>query len=479
MNVILIISDTLRRDYLGCYGNDWIRTPHLDAFAQECLILERAYIGSFPTVPCRNDILTGRCTFTHKSWAPLHPNEVTLQELLGHAGIITALVADTPHPFAPGYNYQRGFHSWEVIRGQEGDPWRTHPRDIRLPCAPEKLRNREATTVQYLRNVHDRRGEKDYFPARTFTTAAEWLEHNHELPFFLYVDTFDPHEPWDPPRHYVNLYDPGYEGEEVIYPCYDLCGFLTEAELKHCRALYAGEVSLVDTWFGYFWDRMKSLGLLSNTAVIFLSDHGFYLGEHGFIGKSLITSEYQQAIPLYPEVAWIPFLIYLPEGPRGLRCDGFAQPVDIFPTVLELFGLPIPENAQGRSLLPLLRGEAETVRSVAISAPTLSAPHIQIPHPTNRASIIDAEWTLVYGSQVDRVQEPEVTAMVDSLVRQVKTLEKEPIRPQLFHLPDDPFCNRDVLEAHPEVAERLHTEFLRFLEQAQVPEHHLRFFRAL
>jgi arylsulfatase A-like enzyme len=477
-NVILIVSDTLRRDFLGCYGNHWIRTPHLDAFAQECLILERAYISSFPTVPCRNDILTGRCTFTHKPWAPLQSDEVTLQELLGQAGILTALVADTPHPFAPGYNYQRGFRSWEIIRGQEGDPWRTHPRDIPLPCSPEKLRNREVT-IQYLRNVHGRQGEKDYFPARTFATAAEWLEHNYREPFFLYVDTFDPHEPWDPPRHYVDLYDPGYEGEEVIYPNYDQCHFLSEAELKHCRALYAGEVSLVDTWFGYFWDRMKSLGLLSNTAVLFLSDHGFYLGEHGYIGKSLITPEYQQALPLYPEVAWIPFLIFLPEGPRGHRCDGFAQPVDIFPTVLELFGLPIPDNVHGRSLLPLLRGETERVRSVAISAPTLSAPHIQIPHPTNRASITDAEWTLIYGSQVDSVREPEVTAMVDSLIRQVRTLEKGPIRPQLFHLVDDPFCHQDVLEEHPEVAAQLHAAFVQFLEQAQVPENHLRFFRTI
>src|SRR5438876_7463656 len=107
MNVIVVISDTLRRDHLGCYGNPWIRTPNLDAFAEQAVVLERAYISSFPTVPCRNDILTGRYTFTYQSWAPLRPDEVTLQDLLGKAGIVTGLVADTPHPFAPGYNYQR------------------------------------------------------------------------------------------------------------------------------------------------------------------------------------------------------------------------------------------------------------------------------------------------------------------------------------------------------------------------------------
>jgi hypothetical protein len=102
-----------------------------------------------------------------------------------------------------------------------------------------------------------------------------------------------------------------------------------------------------------------------------------------------------------------------------------------------------------------------------------------VPHPTNRASITDEEWTLIYGSQVDKITEPEVTEMVDSLMRRVRTLEKGPIRPQLFHLPDDPFCTQDVFDQHPEVAERLHAEFVRFLEEAGVPEHHLRFFREL
>lgn len=479
MNVILVISDTLRRDHLGCYGNPWIRTPHLDDFAQECLILEQAYISSFPTVPCRNDILVGRYTFTYKPWAPLGRDEVTLQDLLRDAGIVTGLVVDTPHPFAPGFNYQRGFQSWEVIRGQEHDPWKAHPREVNLPCAPEKLRNPWTTVVQYLRNVHDRRSERDYFPARTFTTAAEWLEHNHRHPFFLYVDTFDPHEPWDPPRHYVEFYDPDYEGEEVIYPRYDLCHYLTERELQHCRALYAGEVSLVDTWFGYFLHRIESLGLLRNTAIFFISDHGFYLGEHGYIGKSLITPEYQQAIPLYPEVAQIPFLIYLPDGPRGRRVSGFAQPIDLMPTILELFGLEVPSWVQGSSLLPLIRGEVEKVREVVISSPTLSAPTIQVPHPTNRASVTDGEWLLIYGSQVDKVEEPEVTEMVDSLLRRVRTLEKGPIRPQLFHLREDPECRHDVLETHPSVAERLHRALVQLLQEKGVPEHHLRFFRAL
>src|SRR5436309_11257360 len=132
-NVILIISDSLRRDCVGAYGPPpWFAdraatfTPHLDAFAGRCAVFDRAFSSSFPTVPLRKDVLTGRATFTYKQWAPLDREDATLQETLNGHGVVTGLVADTPHPFTPGFNYQRGFQSWEVIRGQEGDRWKAH-----------------------------------------------------------------------------------------------------------------------------------------------------------------------------------------------------------------------------------------------------------------------------------------------------------------------------------------------------------------
>jgi arylsulfatase A-like enzyme len=477
MNVILIISDTLRRDHLGCYGNPWIRTPHLDRFAERCVIFDRAMVSSFPTVPCRNDVMTGRFTFTYKPWAPLGAEEVTLAETLQRAGTVTGLVVDTPHPFTPGFNYQRGFQAWEVIRGQEGDRWKSAPREMPLPCQPHKLRGANNTVVQYLRNVAGRRLEQDYFAPRTMRAAAEWLEENHGSPFFLYVDTFDPHEPWDPPRHYVEMYDPGYEGEEVIYPSYDRCDYLSEAELKHCRALYAGEVTMVDRWVGMLLDRAESLGLLENTAILFLADHGFYLGEHGYIGKSLITPQYQQAVPLYPEVCAIPFLAHLPGMTASRRSAALVQPADLMPTVLELAGAEVPATVQGRSLKALIEGGAERVRDIAVASPTISHANLQVPHPTTRSTISDGEWLFVYGSQVDHIDEPEVTQMVDNMRRNIRTLEEGPVRPELYHIPSDAGCVRNVLEANRSTAQALHGEYVRFLEGAGVPERHLRFFR--
>src|SRR5207302_858847 len=154
-----------------------------------------------------------------------------------------ALAADTPHPFRPAYNYQRNFDFVQINRGQENDVYRTRPARVHLPCKTSKLREEERVVTQYLRNVAGRKVEEDYFCAQTMRAATAWLEKSHKRqPFFLYVDTFDPHEPWDPPKSYVEKYDPGYNGEEVIYPRYDRWqDFLSRRELKHCRALYAGE----------------------------------------------------------------------------------------------------------------------------------------------------------------------------------------------------------------------------------------------
>lgn len=477
-NVILIVSDTFRRDNLGCYGGSLARTPNLDEFARRSIVFESAYCASFPTVPNRNDILTGRVTFTYKPWAPLDPGEITLQETLNKAGVVTSLIADTPHPFAPGFNYQRGFQGWELIRGQEHDRWKTSPREVKLPCDPNKLRNPYGTVVQYLRNVFHRRREEDYFVARTMRAAIEWLEENYESRFFLYVDTFDPHEPWDPPKHYVDMFDPDYDGEEVIYPRYDRWEeFLTERELKHCRALYAAESTMVDRWVGLLLERAESLGLMENTAIIFTTDHGFYLGEHGYIGKSLIREGYHQSLPLYPEVSAIPLIVYIP-GVEGRRIDALVQSVDLMPTILDLMGVEKPPTVQGSSLLPLIEGKVDKIRDVAVAAPVLSSKGMKVPHPTNRATITDGEWMLIYGSQVERVEEAEMTTeMVDSIKRRVADIEGKPLAPELYHLPTDPGCRKNLFEKRHDKAAELHAQFVEYLERWGLPEEHLRFFR--
>jgi arylsulfatase A-like enzyme len=138
--------------------------------------------------------------------------------ILKKVGYTSMLIADTPHILKDGFNYDRGFDGWVWIRGQENDKFRTAPKDVKLPCNPAKLRSVE-TTIQHLRNNIFR--EEDWIPAKTAIEAIHWLKENYmNKPFLLYVDFFDPHEPWDPPRWFIDALDPSYSGEEAIYPVY-------------------------------------------------------------------------------------------------------------------------------------------------------------------------------------------------------------------------------------------------------------------
>jgi arylsulfatase A-like enzyme len=469
MNFIIIISDTFRRDYLGCYGNGWIRTPDLDRLAAESVVFDHARAASFPTVPNRRDVLTGRFTFSYCDWAPLPPEELVLPQVMGEAGYRTMMILDTPHIVAHGYNFTRGFHGWDWVRGQEHDEWRTSPRDPALPCAPEKLRAPFTTVKQYLRNVSDRRREVDYFAPQTMARAMRWLEENLDCqPFLLYVDTFDPHEPWDPPRWYVDPYDPGYTGEEVIYPRYAPCDFLSPAELKHVRALYAGEVTMVDAWVGRLLARVDQLGLRENTVVIFTTDHGFYHGEHGLMGKSIISEQFSCAVPLYDEVARIPLMVRVPGLPAGRR-EAFAQPPDLMPTILDLAGVPIPDTVQGRSLASVLRGETDKVRPVALTSPSI----IYGVRARRFTTITDGEWTLIHpGARVDLSQAAS-SSIVDSIRRIEKATYAGAGGPELYHLPTDPGQRNNIFDQHRDVAARLHAEHVKVLASLGTAEEHL------
>jgi arylsulfatase A-like enzyme len=476
-NVALIISDTMRRDALGCYGGRWVQTPFLNDFSRSAARFENAYNCSFPTVPTRHDILSGQHTFTFKPWGPLDKDTVTLQDVLRSAGVYTALVADTPHPFKPNYNYQRNFDYVRINRGQEADDFRTDPVPVKLPCDPKKLRGGEKVVTQYLRNVADRRVEEDYFCARTMRAAADWLDESFQRqPFFLYVDTFDPHEPWDPPKSYVEKYDPGYRGEEVIYPRYDRWrDFLSQEELKHCRALYAGEASMVDRWIGHLLEKIAKLGLLENTLILIVADHGFYLGEHGYIGKSFIRNEQYQNLPLYSQVSRVPLIARFPGCRPNSRISALAQTVNIPATVLDYFRIKAPPSFDARSLWPVLTAREEKIVDYVFAAPTLSHRDIKRPEPTDRATITDGRWLLIYGCS-GRGDPASKTASVDSQERSVAPLTGEALIAELYDLEDDPECAKNVAPVHRDRVGEMHRRFLEFLKGSRMRRDHLDYF---
>lgn len=471
LNYIVIVSDTLRRDHLSCYGNDWIHTEHLQRFADKSLVFDKAYSASFPTVPCRRDIFTGNYTCTYTPWAPLHEMEPVVQALLGPA-YTTMMIVDQHHILENGFHYDRGFDGFIWIRGQEGDRWLTDPRAPEFRCDPTKLRNPDRLQRCHMRGRAHRCQEADTFPGRTGTAVCNWLERNYDQgPFYLYVDFFDPHEPWDAPQWYVDMYDPGYEGEIVDYPRYDKWkDFLSPEELKHTQALYAAEVTLIDRWVGRILEKAEDLGLFDNTVIIFTTDHGFLLGEHEFIGKSSIkrsadgNQDILAYLPLFEEINHVPFIVHHPAGITG-RTDAIVQHPDIFATILASAGKPTL-GAHGRSFEPVLLGQTPTHREFAASFPYLRGAGKPI-------SFVKDDYAAVFFSRATDAAGAKPAGApaqddgkVDKAVDGVEKIQRtwEDARDMLFNLREDPGQEHDVSGADPERLARYRQLLLDFLE---------------
>jgi arylsulfatase A-like enzyme len=390
MNIIVVLFDSLRRDYQGYYpnvdlegglGGQAIHTPYLDIFARQATVFERAYVNSHPTGPFRRDVWTGKIEFPHRGWGPILPDDLTFARLMGEAGIVTMLISDTyalldatytiqrSYTVAPpgnAGNYQSWFTGWHLVRGHQSDRWWPTQKDVTLPCDPAKLRGGAHRMRLYLQENAGRRFERDWSVAQVFQKAADWLEENYrrEESFCLWIDSFSPHEPFDPPPWYEAMYDPAYQGERVIFPQYGKTDYLTEAELQHIKAMYAGSVTLADRWFGHLMDTVSNLGLLDDTLIIVTSDHGHLFGDHGMIGKPGLGAGPNGL--LWEGIADIPLLIYHPEVAGGKRTDALVQAVDLFPTLMEASGVTYSHNIDGHSLIPLLKGEKKKVREMGI-----------------------------------------------------------------------------------------------------------------
>jgi len=444
MRIILIISDTFRYDHMGANGNDWIRTPELDEFAREAVAFDNCYVSSFPTIPHRCDMTTGRYSFPFHGWAPLAPDEVPVAERMGAAGLYTQLIHDTPHLESRSHNFWRGFQGYYWNRGQEGDTWflrlnePPRPRVSRQKTRQSKFGGKEVG----LEDIHrwtnqERLWEGDTFAATTSQLACKWIEKNYRCEdFFLWVDFFDVHEPWDAPQHFVELYDPGFTCQRMMHPNYGHASAYTEEELRNLRANYAAEVTLVSKWIGHLLRKLKDCGIYDESFVIFTTDHGMYLGEHDRAGKSNISEDDERGEwPLYSEITHIPLMIKPPRCAGGLRRAEVVQPPDICPTILEAAGVPLPDGLHGRSLMPLLQeGDADWPRKYAVSSSGLVDSAEAFPPIT----VTDSRWTLVVGGGRE---------------------------PELYDTLEDPAQENSIASAHPDKVRELHGALVQLLEE--------------
>jgi arylsulfatase A-like enzyme len=262
-NVIVILLDSLNRHLVGAYGGTEFETPNLDRFASRSVRFTRHYSGSLPCMPARHDILVGALDFLWRPWGSIEVWEQAITDSIRAAGVTSMLVSDHPHLFETGgENYHTDFTAWQYTRGHEGDPWRTRPDPsaVGTPELPPAARDRHHRPYDDSRTWF--RSEDDFPGPQTMRRAAEWLRETagyHDR-FFLFVDEFDPHEPFDTPARWATRYDDSWDGERIIWPPYVVGalanGVLTEREAFHIRANYGAKLSMIDHHVGRVFDAI-------------------------------------------------------------------------------------------------------------------------------------------------------------------------------------------------------------------------------
>ncbi len=456
MKVILIVADTFRRDHLGTYGNNWIHTPNIDRLAAEATVFENHYIGSFPTLPNRRDVLlgTGDKGTPFNRWRGIDDDEVTVSERLREEQAIPSMmVTGVANSVTGGINMYKGFDAWAFNRGQEGDPcWLNDNVALEFPVEHKYIRYPAQRWHQVLINRADRRIEEDWFAPGTYRMAIQWLQQNYTRDdFFLYIDSFDPHEPWDPPKWYEHLYDSDFTGRRFDAPTYgvvDEMGY-TAREVQNIRARYAGEVTMVDACVGRLLATLSQLDIYDETMIIFTSDHGAYFdypGDGGLICKPFCvgadgmimsagkpTKEPMRYFPHFTGVCRIPLILRQPGQTEGQRTVAITQPWDITPTLLEAFDISKPPELWGHSLLSVATGSEQSTREAAVMG-----------HSATHAQAVTPRWLYA----IWRGQRPKV----------------------LYDLQADPQQSKDVSSECPEVVEQLHQQIVTYLRRQGLDE---------
>ncbi len=354
MNVLFIAVDDLRPE-LGCYGNAMVKTPNVDRLAARGVRFDRAYC-QFPLCnPSRTSLLTGRYPTTTmvmdnlKYFRDLLPDVVSLPEHFRANGYVTARTGKIYHG---GIDDEK---SWD-----EG----AEPRRPPAPRTPQQYRQQSDRWVA----AESEENQGDY---RTATRAIELLEKYKDKPFFIAVGFVKPHSPLIAPKKFFDWYDPAKiplspdfaprptVGENVpkeALPPQNSDLFIgrdaTPQEAKEMIRAYYACVSFMDAQVGRVLDALERLKLRDNTVIVFFGDHGYHLGEKG---------KWSKHSSLYEVATRVPLLIAAPNAPgNGKVSPRTAEFVDLYPTLVELCGLPMPKGLEGQSLAPLLKNPSAT-----------------------------------------------------------------------------------------------------------------------
>jgi arylsulfatase len=453
-NFLLITTDQHRADGLGCYGNPHVHTPHLDRLAQGGVRIERAFVNQPLCMPSRATLLTGRYPRSHGVWCngvPLREDEVLFSQVLADAGYHTATVGKMHFkPFA-GDARERNYDSEAVWKARELGDWRGPYfgfQEVQIAishCSPHAghwglwLKERFPAVIEAYAD-DARRGTPAPSGAPETWRSTLPVEAHHSTwvgevtaeilrreaaagrPFLVWASFPDPHHPFRPPAACADR----YEGQPVPMPLrrpgelddkpphfklyhqgqmfHEGAGFqdpsgLSDEQMRDIIRYTYAMITLVDDNVGRILRALEDTGLAENTVVLFLSDHGELLGDHGLMTKGPF---------LYDGLIRVPMLWRWP-GHWDARTvvEGFCGLVDVAPTLYELAGVEAPVGTQGESLVPVLRGDQPRVRDWAlVEFHSGYRPHLKL------KALVTPEHKLVhyagepYGELYDRRLDP-------------------------------------------------------------------------
>lgn len=379
-NVLFIAVDDLRPQ-LGCYGDVYARTPHMDAIAARGVVFERAYCQQAVCGPSRASLLTGLRPDTIRVYdltTPFRravPDAVTLPQLFRKHGYHTENIGKVFH----GHELMNDRESWSV-------PERLHMVTKRDQYALRENQPAEEWTKTV---ATERAAVNDdaYIDGRVATDAVETLNRIKDRPFFLGVGITKPHLPFTAPSKYWDLFDraklplagnpqnardaasfaiPAYS-ELRSYADFPKDGPIPEAKMREAMHGYYAATAYADACIGRVFGELERLKLAQNTVIVLWGDHGWHLGEHGHWGKSTNFEVATRA----------PLIVSAPGITRRARCRRLVEFVDIYPSLAELCAVPAPANLEGESFVPLLTQPDRAWKRAAFS---------QYPRPSNAAA---------------------------------------------------------------------------------------------
>ncbi|MBY0458524.1 MAG: sulfatase-like hydrolase/transferase, partial [Gemmataceae bacterium] len=359
-NVLWLCADDYTPNACGAYANLVARTPNIDRLAAQGVTLTRAFAPCPLSTPSRQAFWTGRYPRSigvTLSPTPLPDDEITLPARLREAGYEVAAFGKThfysprPHEFDTRLDFEH-YRAWLAAKGcsplpagvEVLGPWRpfADPPAVWLNAG-----------VRPFAAV-----DEDMFGTFLARRAAEFIRQPHKKPFFCYVSTFETHSPFNFPadwpfRHSPDDFSVPEITEEDAHELPEVFRELTPADRRGIVAAYHTCANFMDRNVGVVLDALEASGHADDTLVLFTSDHGYFLGQHGRFEKH---SCYDPAIRAAVVARWPRHF------PAGRKSDALVELPDLAPTVLDACGLPVPAEMRARTLLPLLRGQAETHR---------------------------------------------------------------------------------------------------------------------